>query len=370
MKFTVYTADICDALRLAAKCADPKSNTPILAAVKIDASDYCLILTATNFNVAAQVITVANIAEAGSVAVDAKFLVTALGKLTEDTVTFETVDNKLSLTSGGVVYKLATFDVNAFPSVKFDSVDGLSFNPVAFKYLLRHTIFAVDGNNDRAIFNTVNFRTQRDGDDISITAAGTNTRRISIDKLSAVAGDAQFNVNVPIAALKILLGELPKIFDGDRISIDADEKTFTAAYKNFRFKARLIEDDFPGFDKVLESPKDFSASFNVAEFKAALNCARVISADDSYKAVRLIFDGDRITVTANSDTRGSVTKSIDATAPVLEDEYGFNGDYIFDLLNAVDDERLTMYFGDKHDPATFKASADSDFVHVVTPVRL
>lgn len=365
MRFTAYTNDIRDALKIVGKCADPRPQTPILAAVKLDAADGKLTLTANKFSVAAQIHLPVNCEQPGSVAVEAKLLGEVIGKLGGDTVVFDYANGLLGVHSERTDFKLRTFEVNDFPTPNFDCENFVTVRAKMFRSLLKQSSFAVAKEDEHPVFKGVSLTV--DGN--SLSAAATNSHRIAFDRINLFDGHANFNAILPVDSVKFLETALPDDFEV-KVQIGSDGKSFVAKFANVAFRTRLIEGDFPAIDSLLNAEKPIVTRFNVREFKDALNRVFIISRTADYGTVNLNVCENKIVVSSHSDGHGDVESIVEATAADGTNfTTAFNGAYLIDFLSATEAIELDAKFSSTIDPATFVEPDNDDFVYIVTPVR-
>lgn len=366
MKFHVYTNEIRDALKIVTKCADPKPQTPILAAVKIDAADGKLTLTANKFSVAAQVYLPVNCESTGSVAVNAKLLNEVIGKFKDDVTTFDDASGFLGVQSGSTNFNLRTFEVKDFPTPNFDCDGFAEVRANFFRSLLRQSSFAVAKEGENPVFRGVNLTVT----DSTITAVATNSHRVVRNMIHrSYNGAVQFTAIVPVDSAKFLETALPDDFEV-KAQLGSDGKSLVAKFANVAFRTRLIEGEFPPVDDLINVEKPIVTRFNVAEFRDALNRVNVISRTDTYGTVTLALQEDKIIIRSRNDDMGDVETIVEATAADDTDFVtAFNGAYLLDLLSVTDATKMDAHFADKLDPATFTVPDNADFVYIVTPVR-
>ena len=366
MKFHVYTNEIRDALKIVTKCADPKPQTPILAAVKLDATDGKLTLTANKFSVAAQVYLPVNCESTGSVAVNAKLLNEVIGKFKDDVTTFDDVSGFLGVQSGSTNFNLRTFEVKDFPTPNFDCDGFVEGRANFFRSLLRQSSFAVAKEDEHPVFRGVNLTVT----DSTITAVATNSHRVVRNVIHrSYNGATQFTAIVPVDSAKFLETALPDDFEV-KAQIGSDGKSLVAKFANVAFRTRLIEGEFPPVDDLINVEKPIVTRFNVREFKDALNRVFIISRTADYGTVVLNVCENKIVVSSHSDGHGDVESIVEATAADGTNfTTAFNGAYLLDLLSVTDATKMDAHFADKLDPATFTDPDNDDFVYIVTPVR-
>lgn len=372
MKFSVYTNDIREALKPVVKCAAAKPMTPILAGVKIVAEGGDVSLAATDFNVAALTKIPANVEVEGEVCVSAKYLFSAINKITDDVTTFFATENSLEVSSGGSKFTLLVFDPKDFPRIEFPQGDVLKVRATLFKDVARKTLFAVSKEEDRPIFKGVNIQTKFvPGNGAILQAYATNTHRMAAYLGGMIPSDSapEMNVIVPAQALRNIAAELGDD-DENYISIVHDGNRLSFHFDNIFYKTRLIDGEFPPIDRVLDVPEDNTAVFYTKEMKAAIDAANIIAKESEYKSVHLRLHENCIEVAADSNDCGKFSATIEAQCS-KELEIAFNVSYLLDFLSVINCTRTCLCFTDHYNPVLMRdfGDAQGNYVYVVTPVR-
>lgn len=364
MRFTCYTDDIRDALKFVVKCADPKSNTPILSTVKIFADNGHVTFETTDFATAAQVVLPAKVEHSGDVCVNAKLFADIVLKAAENTITFSTEANQLQLRSGASKFELHTFDADEFPTMTFDSDNAVCVRAAVLKTLIRRTVFAVAKDNIRPVFQGVNITCDAN----SFNAAATNAQRIAIGKIPVHADEGSFNVVVPAAALKTLADILPTDIE-EIVRITSTNRTMTFALDNVKLKTRLIDGEFPECNKVFEIVPTLEVVFNPIELRLALNRVNIIGKDSEWNCAVFHFNNGLVEIRTTSDALGTASETLDVGSFDGSLTIAFNINYLLDFLSALNVDHVRFKLADKTDPAIV-AEDDSDFLYVITPVRI
>lgn len=96
----------------------------------------------------------------------------------------------------------------------------------------------------------------------------------------------------------------------------------------------------------------------------------MISAEEPSKQIRLAFTKGSVNISSSNPG----TMMFDHNMPI---EYSgepmtiaFKGDYLSDVVKAVDDPEVILEFTTSSAPVLFKDPSDSDFVSVIMPMKL
>lgn len=371
MKFTVYKIDLIDAMKCVVKSAAVKPQTPILASVLLEATKSKLTMSTTNFKTAMQMYVPVSTEVEGRAAVDAKFFLSAIGKLPEDTCTLETSGNTLTVRSGSTKFDLLTFDADNFPRIDLHDGHKLETSAQIFKSCFTNTLFAAAKDTERPLFQAVscNFKRRDDGEG-ELTTVATNTHRIAVNRESNFMPTAcEFsNVNVPAEAMKIFLSTIdPK--DNGQVFVDFDGRKMFIRHNNVYFTTRLTEGEFPNTDRLINAEKNLRVEFNVAELKDKLSCAAVVANNTEYRTVTFSFGDGSVDIMANSPDVGTVADRIELPNFHGDLTVSFNVNYLTDFLAAVNAQTIVAEFDGALEAARFTEKNNPDFIYIVTPVR-
>ena len=362
MKFSCYKSDLVDALNFVIKAVDPKSKTPILSCVYIKITDGRAEIHSNNYStgIIAKIPVATEIQ--GDVAVSGKRLHEFVKNMPDDTITFNENGNALQMTSGGATVELLTIPPEDFPKVELpESIKTFEFDSSTLAKLIRETVFAVAKDESRPIFNGVQFEIKND----SLTLAATNTHRLSIDTVNSNF-DFEASFVVPGDALKNLLAKISdKKFN---VTVHYCQKFIAFEVDNILMTSRLVEGQFPPYDRVIPQSSMTQVTVDVKEFRNALELINLMAKETEFNKVKLAIEDNQIDISANSDSVGEAIKSVDAEITGNDLVIYFNIDYLLDVLRIIDTPKINIGFSDEYSPALF-SSQQNNFRYVASPVR-
>ena len=116
MKISVERNDIVASLAIAQGIADKRSTVPILSHVLIEATDSAAVISATDQEIGVKQSCVADVATAGSIAINAAKLY-AIAQACSDPITLEGSDARVEIASGKSRWKLNCLSAMDFPTM-------------------------------------------------------------------------------------------------------------------------------------------------------------------------------------------------------------------------------------------------------------
>ena len=367
MKFSCYKDDLADALKAIMPAVAVKPQTPVLAGVYLKAEDNVLEIHGNNFTNGVITKIPCLTEENGEVVVHGKKFQEFVAGMSDRTVNFSVENNSLIVTSSGATVTLLTMNAADFPKVKaIDDGSEFKIRAGVLCDLIRKTVFATTKDKTaRPIFTGVNF----DFKDDCLALVATDTHRLALAKTSLPINHTPFTFVVPSAPLYNVLGNINTKEPDNLVSVSFTNRYIGFTFDNVFMTMRLLEGQFPPYDRIIPTGSNTRARVIVKEFKTAVDLIALIAKETEYNTVKLNITAAGIEISADSREVGNAVKTVDAT--VLGDDLNiaFNAAYLSDVLKVVDAPAINIAFNDKFSPAAVTVPGDDDYVYVVTPVR-
>ena len=368
MKFTCAKNELKDALQVANRAVAVKPQTPILAGIYLRAEGSTLEMQANNFSLGIITKIAVNTEEGGEVVVVGKYFQEIVAKLPGDTVTIshEEGDSVVYINSGASAFNLLAMSGEDFPKVKSQEViTSFKIRGSALKNLVRKTVFACAADDaSRPIFTGCLFELNGS----SITVAATNTHRIAIQK-DTIQGEVEgMNFIVPSGTLRDLVRMIDTSSE-NLITVDYSGKYIAFTFDNVFMTSRLIEGQYPPYEKVVPASCDMHVKVNVAELLAAVDRVALISKETEYNTIRFIFTQDGVNVSSTSPEVGKAEEHVSATLEGEELDISFNVKYIAEVLNVLETENCRIGMNKPLYPIDIREEDNDEYIYIVTPVR-
>jgi len=103
--------------------------------------------------------------------------------------------------------------------------------------------------------------------------------------------------------------------------------------------------------------------------KQAFARASILS-NEKYRGVRLIVDGELMTIQANNPEQEEAEEVIPIDYEGDRLEIGFNVSYLQDVLSVLGTEQVQISVSDANSSALIEGMGNDDAVYVVMPMRL
>lgn len=362
--------ELKEALIAASKALPTKPQTPILNGIHIAAKNDKLELQATDFALGVIAKIPAEIEDEGEIVVNGKYITEIISKLDGDIVTISTENNGQAaiFKSEAASFSLYTMDAEDFPKVSVQEFDHSFFirNSVLKKLISRST-FAASNDDSRPVFQGCSVTIENS----TITFVATNTHRLVVVKAEIeddIPGENKFIV--PAKTLNDLLWIINSAREDNGVKVDFSDKHIAFTVNDVFVTCRLIDGQFPPYQKVIPASCETYATVDIGEFRSAINRVEIISKQTEYNTVLLKFNKEGLELSSNSYDTGKVTEHLNAAVEGAEIEIAFNLKYIQDFLKlggGSDEVKIGM--NDRLSPADMRPTDDEDFIYIVTPVR-
>ncbi|OGH08626.1 MAG: hypothetical protein A2152_01350 [Candidatus Levybacteria bacterium RBG_16_35_6] len=167
------------------------------------------------------------------------------------------------------------------------------------------------------------------------------------------------------------MGELTRLpSDGD-IEFYFDEPNNQAVFKseNIILSSRVLEGAFPDYQKII--PKDFMLKI-LAEKDDLIQAVKLASvfARDSANIVKLSIKKGKLEFSTESQLSGRQKTKIEAKIDGEDLDIAFNYRFLEEILQAIEEEDVSIEFSGSSSPAVFKDLKNSNFLHLIMPVKL
>ena len=369
MKFNINQQDLQKSLNYCQGVIEKRSTLPILSNVLLDVSNGKLTITATDLDlIFIHQISNIEILEEGKTTTSASIMYDIVRKISSGKkINFSNPsENKLQLESEKSLFNLNCINASEFPLTDENfNKNEFVINSKHFLKLLNKCKFSISNDETRHYLTGIFFHQTQIEDKIFLTAAATDSHRMSISKIR-LKNKIEFD---PIILPKKTIFQLCSIledFDGD-IKISNIKSKIKFEINDSILISKLIDGKFPNYVQVI--PKENQKKLEV-DLKSFLNSVdRVASVSlDKKDGVKFSLSKDILNLSVNNTNSGDGKESLTVK---FDDELdiSFNSRYLIDVASQLDGEKIEIYLKDSGLPALIKDPADFDSIYVVMPMK-
>jgi DNA polymerase-3 subunit beta len=367
MKLSCTKDQLNHAVQTVQKAIATKTPMPILTGIYLCAFDNKIELQATNYEIGISCTIDAIVEEPGTIVISGRYFQELVRKLPGDTINISSSleDRTIQITSNQAQFNLLSLPAEEFPVLKKPTSDTiLTVKDNILRELIRKTVFACANDESRPIFTGGLLELNQH----EITMVATNTHRLAIKKDQI--GHNTNNVKMIIPAK--ILNELARIMISDipmDVTIYYQKNQVSFGFDNVYIISRLIEGQFPDYNKVI--PPNFATiiTINTEAFMDAVERVSLLARDGDYNIIKLAFKNDCVIITSNNPDIGKACETVKTDMQGNEVEIAFNAKYVTDILKNINSEQLIFSLNTPLSPASVKPTDDQTYDYIITPVR-
>lgn len=372
MKLSIERATLLKAVAQAQSVVERRNTIPILANVLIEAEGATVSFRATDLDIEVVDRAPAMVDRAGATTVSAVMLHEIVRKLPDGALVSLTDDprtGRLTVEAGRSTFALATLPREDFPLMATSEYQtNFSAKAGDLRRLFEKTKFAISTEETRYYLNGVYLHVADSPDGRVLRCVATDGHRLArVDAPLPPGADGMPGVIVP----RKTVNELRKLLEDDAsdIAISVSETKIRFATADMALTSKVIDGTFPDYSRVIPLNNTRRLEVDAGDFAKAVDRVATVSSERT-RAVKLILDEDRLTLTVNSPESGMAQEELVVAYADERLEIGFNAKYLLEIASQIDRENAVLMFNAAGDPALVREGSDSSAVYVVMPMRV
>jgi len=367
MKLTLLTQNLQQKLSFLNRAISTKNQLPILLNILIETQENSIKLSATDLEIGIEIFCPATIEEPGKTTVPARLFTELISSLTDDSLTIQSNENKIEVATKRTKSVFQTVSSDEFP--KLYEVKGEKLAELFGKDIKREftsVVFSASQDTTRPALSGILVRKEAQG----FLLVATDGYRLSLRhyKVSQSSFQESTSFIIPARVFRELLAMKE---DNSDISmyVSKEQNQILFEQGDTLLIGRLIEAEFPNFEKIIPSDFSVSVSFDREELLKAVKICSVF-AKDSANIIKFSLAKDKIIVSSGASSVGENTVEVDARLSGEENEIAFNARYLLDVLGNVEEKEMVFDMIGPLNPGVFKVKGDESFLHLIMPIRV
>jgi DNA polymerase-3 subunit beta len=348
MKFSIAKDVFLQALSHGQSVVERRSTVPILSHVMISTSSLGLSLTTTDIDMALIETIPATVESNGTVCTPAHLLHEIVRKLdSRHMIHVEAAQNSLHIHSHKSKFTLSCLPSDEFPQLTHGALTHrFAVKASVLKTLIDKTRFSISTDSFTYYLNGI-LMNCLDG---VLRFVSTDTFRLSAAEIPVPEGAKEMP---KIIVGKKAIYEILKLIDGVKedivvgLSDTRIECSFQDETSSAVLTSRLIDGVFPDYEEAIFQQHDKVVILNKKEFSSALDRVATI-VTEKIRAVRLLFEKGKLTLSALSQEFGSAVDEVDV-------DYGyddsvsilFNAKYLSDVTSEISSQNIKISLTDQ-----------------------
>ena len=369
MKFSVNQQDLQQALNYCQGIVEKRSTLPILSNILLDVSNSKLTITATDLDlIFIHQIKNVEIFEEGKTTTSSSIMYDIIRKFSSGKkINLNLNDiNKLNLES-----EKSIFNLNCISAAEFPVTDE-NFNENEFSIkskqllkLLNKCKFSISNDETRHYLSGIYLHTNEIEDKNYLTAAATDSHRMSISKIKL---DKKI-IFEPIILPKKTVYQLCSLLDNydGEVKISNLKSKIKFELSESILISKLIDGKFPNYIQVIPKNNQKKLDLNLKSFLDSVDRVASVSLDKK-DGVKFNLKENILDLSVNNTNSGDGKETLSVKFD-HELEISFNSRYLIDVASQLDGDRIELFFNDTGSPALIKDPSDFDSIFVVMPMK-
>jgi DNA polymerase-3 subunit beta len=369
MKFNVNQQDLQQALNYCQGVIEKRSTLPILSNVLLNASNSNLTITATDLDlIFIHQINNVEVIEEGNTTTTSSIMYDIIRKFSSGKkINLSLTDvSKLQVESEKSVFNLNCISASEFPLTDENfNQNEFSIKSKQLLKLLNKCKFSVSNDETRHYLSGIFFHQTEIEDKIFLTAAATDSHRMSISKIRL---DQKVDFEPIILPKKTIfqLCSLLDSYDGD-VKISNIKSKIKFEFNNSILISKLIDGKFPNYIQVIPKNNQKKLEIDLKLFLDSVDRVASVSLDKK-DGVKFNLSKDVLNLSVNNTNSGDGKESLNVKFE-HDLEISFNSRYLIDVASQLDGDKIEIFFNDTGSPALIKDPGDFDSIFVVMPMK-
>lgn len=362
MKLQVTQENLHKALQSVGRVATSRGTLPILSNILLKTVGNRLSIAATNLDIAITHYIGSKVNDEGSITVPARLMVDFVASLPSGTITLNLDDTKLKITTDqyeSIINGVSAEEYPVMPAIEGGTTWTVPSN--VLRNGLQQILMAASNDESRPVLTGVYVHTH----DGKLYLVATDSYRLAEKMLMPSKED--INLLIPASALQDLLRILGDT--EDEVTVTHDDQQVLFRVGDVELVTRLIEGNFPDYRKLIPQNFAHTADLKKSEF-ANITKVSALFARESAGSVTLHLDEEsqQVSIRSIASQLGENTASA-AAAISGEGVITLNSRYILDALHALADEGVRIAFNGKLEACLLSAPKQTDYLHVIMPLK-
>lgn len=284
-------------------------------------------------------------------------------------ITFKEENEKtVSLEADGIKFKIKTCEQENRNQINNIKGTEYKINKEEFLNNIKKVKFAMGDDEVRYYLNGIHIELYKDKENNYRTfMVATNGYVLAISGEKDKEWELIHQATMP----KKVIQEIIKILEKaeQEVLISFTEKTMNIKTENLEILLKLIEADFPCYDRIIPYDNSKKAIINTSSLKDMINKVSIIS-NEKNKNIKLLMKQNNIIVETETSNGNTANGSINANYSDEDMEIVLNTKYLSNTLNQVDEENIEIKLEDRKKQLLIQQEVNKNLLFVIMPIVL
>lgn len=367
MKIVVLQENLKNALNYLQKVVPNKPQITILSSILIEVVDTKMKLSATDLYLGIKTEILAEVEEEGKIAINGELFKNVINSLDKGKITLHLENGALVIQQNKALSRITVQSTEEFP--EFPRVEGSELELKAKDLFEVQELVAFCSSLDqsRPVLTSLLFKFSGSG----LEVVATDGFRLA----NLVIQENSLDINETFMISAKAFNELCRLLkqtnsEVAKVVIAQDIKQLLIGFSHVEMYVRLIEGDFPPYEKIIPPEFSLKVGFLSDDFLTELKRAAIFSRDAS-NIIQLKITDQIMEIHAHSPAIGNYSGEI-----VIENssnqsgEIAFNVNYLIDFITAAKAEKLFFSMNESLKPAMFQNPDLKNYFYIAMPFRV
>ncbi len=369
MKFSVNQQDLQKSLGYCQGVIEKRSTLPILSNILIEAVNSKLKITATDLDlIFVNEVSNIKIFDEGKTTTSSSIMFDIVRKIPPGSqINFEnTGESKLQLESNKSLFNLNSINASEFPITDENfNENEFIINSKDLLKLLNKCKFSISNDETRHYLSGIFFHQTQTDDKNFLTAAATDSHRMSISKVR-LKNKIEFEPIILPKKTIFQLCSLLEDYDGE-VKVSNIKSKIKFELNNSILISKLIDGKFPNYIQVVPRENQKKLEIDLKSFLNSVDRVASVSLDKK-DGVKFNLTKDNLDLSVNNTNSGDGKESLPVKFETDLD-ISFNSRYLIDIASQLNGDNIEIYLKDTGSPALIKDPADFDSIYIVMPMK-
>jgi len=366
MQFTINRENFLAVLQDVCNVVERNQTLPILSNILIKLANNQLTCIATDLEIEITSSIEIESSEVFQFTLPARKILDLIKALPKEIpVTISVDDKKAIVSTASSRYRFSLLLDSEFPAINKDIkvfTSKIELPANTFKELIESTQFCMAVQDIRYYLIGLFIRFSAN----KILAVGTDGHRLGKYELTTESTLNDFELLLPRKSVLEISRVLPK---SDKIvTIESNAKLFSLKFDNYIFISKLIDSDYPEYQRVYPKLETNLLTVNRLLLKEALSRALILT-NRKVNAVRLKMSLNTLDIHTQNPEQEEAKERLEVEYNGTNLEMGFNISYFIDILNHLHSEQIEIHLADADSSCIIKDQDNTFSEYILMPIK-
>lgn len=368
MNIIFKTSELLNKLKNLSPTAEAKQTLMILGNSAFKIKDNAAEITTSDLEIEVSS-TVECVAEGdSSFTVPAKKLLEIVSALSNhNEIKLQNKNNTVDIIAGKSKISLPTLSIDDFPYNERNNEAFTEIDCMELLNLINKTSFAMAYQDARHFLNGMHICNE-DNKIISVCTDGHRLAKYT----STISIDNELSLILPRKAVTEIYRIINSFTDNKEILTEYayNNNNFMLKINDFVIKTKLIQGDYPNFNKVIPESTNNIIEIDKSLFKNSLNVISKV-VNQQYKGVKLTPNSNGTLHLMSSNTESEIGEDhIEAKYVGSDMSVGFNIVYLQDVINVLSGDKVFICINDQNSGCLVRGDDSASSTYVIMPMRV